>query len=86
MIKLLEMQVVIRVENEQLEGCNCNLIWSSGQNRRLETKSIVLPELRKTFSNFAWASGRHSAPTGHENLYNECYTATMERSAKPLFD
>ena len=86
MMKLLEMQIAIRTENEHIQGCNCNTDKSSGKNRRLETKAFVLPELRKTFSNFVWATGGHSASAGHGNLFNESYTANMERAAKPVFE
>jgi hypothetical protein len=86
MMKVLEMQIALRAENEHLEGCNCNTDQSSGHNRRLETKTLVLPELRQTYSNFVWATGGHSAAAGHGNLFNESYTAAMERAAKPVFE
>ena len=86
MMKLLEMQIAIRTENEQLQGCNCNADKSAGHNRHLEAKAFVLPELRKTFSNFVWATGGHSASAGHGNLFNESYTANMERATKPVFE
>ncbi|KAI2500373.1 hypothetical protein MHU86_14116 [Fragilaria crotonensis] len=86
MMKLLEMQVAIHADNEHLEGCNCTRYGSSSQNRRLETQTLVLPEIQQTFSNFVWATGGHSAAAGHGNLFNESYTAFMERSAKPVFE
>ncbi|KAI2500366.1 hypothetical protein MHU86_14109 [Fragilaria crotonensis] len=80
------MQVAIHADNEHLEGCNCTRYGSSSQNRRLETQTLVLPEIQQTFSNFVWATGGHSAAAGHGNLFNESYTAFMERSAKPVFE
>jgi hypothetical protein len=85
-MKLLETQVAIRDDSEHLEGCNCTKYGSPGQIRRLETQTLVLPDLQQTFSNFVWATGGHSAAAGHGNLFNESYTAFMERSAKPVFE
>jgi hypothetical protein len=84
-IKLLEMQEAIREENSHLEGCNCNELSSSKQNRRLDPKTLTLPEVPLTYTKFVWATGGHSAAAGHGNLYNESYTAFMERAVKPVF-
>lgn len=59
-MKLLQMQVAIHWENENLEGCNCNEQPAQGR-RSLAAKTVVLPELRQTFSQFVWATGGHSA-------------------------
>ena len=83
-MKLLEMQAAIRADNSHMEGCNCN--EEDSLRRRLEPKTIVLPQLQETYSTFVWATGGHSAAAGHGNLYNESYTAFMERSAKPIFE
>jgi hypothetical protein len=84
-IKLLEMQEAIREENAHLEGCNCNEVPTSGKHRRLDTKTLTLPEVPMTYIKFVWATGGHSAAAGHGNLYNESYTAFMERAVKPVF-
>lgn len=83
-MKLLEMQAAIRADNAHMEGCNCN--EEDLLRRHLEPKTLVLPQLQETYSNFVWATGGHSAAAGHGNLYNESYTAFMERSAKPIFE
>lgn len=57
-MKLYEMQHAIRVENENMEGCNCN---EESARRRLVPKTIVLPDLQQTYSKFVWATGGHSA-------------------------
>eukprot|EP00529_Nitzschia_sp_RCC80_P041568 CAMPEP_0113512950 /NCGR_PEP_ID=MMETSP0014_2-20120614/39601_1 /TAXON_ID=2857 /ORGANISM="Nitzschia sp." /LENGTH=776 /DNA_ID=CAMNT_0000409319 /DNA_START=26 /DNA_END=2352 /DNA_ORIENTATION=- /assembly_acc=CAM_ASM_000159 len=38
-----------------------------------------------TFSKMVWATGGHSAAAGHGNLFNESYTAFMERDVKDVF-
>jgi hypothetical protein len=64
--------------------------------RRLETTttatpsdstniSTTLPPLEDSFAKFIWTTGGHSAAAGHGNLYNESYTAFMERLAKDVF-
>lgn len=83
-MKLLEMQAAIRADNAHMEGCDCNK--EDSRRRRLEPKTLVLPQLQDTYSNFVWATGGHSAAAGHGNLYNESYTAFMERSVKPIFE
>jgi hypothetical protein len=89
-MKILQMQVAIRKENENLEGCNCNPTSqaegsSSGRRRLDATRQIVLPDLPQTYSKFVWATGGHSAAAGHGNLYNETYTAMLEQAAKGVF-
>ena len=34
---------------------------------------------------YVWATGGHSAAAGHGNMFNESYTAYMERDLKPIF-
>lgn len=34
---------------------------------------------------YVWANGGHSSSAGHGNLYNESYTAVLERDVKPIF-
>lgn len=35
---------------------------------------------------FVWATGGHSSAAGHGNLYDESYTAVLERGAKGIFE
>jgi hypothetical protein len=37
------------------------------------------------YTRYVWATGGHSASAGHGNLFNESYTAFMERDIKPIF-
>jgi len=43
------------------------------------------PPLDTSFENYIWVTGGHSASAGHGNLYNESYTAFMERDVKDVF-
>mmetsp|Transcript_17490 Transcript_17490/g.26477 ORF Transcript_17490/g.26477 Transcript_17490/m.26477 type:complete len:690 (-) Transcript_17490:415-2484(-) len=86
-MKILEMQVLLQAENSNVDGCDCNEEKGSKykSRRQLEVENVVLPDLKQTYANFVWATGGHSAAAGHGNLYNESYTAMMERSVKPIF-
>ena len=83
-IKLLEVQRSINEQESNLSGCDCN----KKENRRLQDSGMMevsLPELPTSYSSFVWVTGGHSAAAGHGNLYNESYTAFMERAAKDVF-
>jgi len=91
-MKVLEMQLSIRDENNNLEGCNCNDITKDSEKKTRRSlkegdkNERVLPPVDKTYSKFVWATGGHSAAAGHGNLQNETYTAYMEHAAKPIFE
>ena len=83
-IKLLEVQRSINERESKLSGCDC----TKKENRRLQENdkmAVVLPELPLSYSSFVWVTGGHSAAAGHGNLYNESYTAYMERAVKGVF-
>lgn len=88
-MKILEVQVAIHKENMVLrEGCDCNRDTPE-ERRALEkevNKTMSLPPIAATFSNFVWATGGHSASAGHGNYHKESYTAYMAVTAKPAFD
>ena len=42
-------------------------------------------DFNRVEQNYIWATGGHSASAGHGNLYNESYTAFMERDVKDIF-
>jgi hypothetical protein len=52
--------------------------------RKLKIK--VLEKMVHGKTNFVWVTGGHSATAGHGNLYDESYTAYLERAVKPAFD
>lgn len=50
------------------------------RNRQLHDDASSLPLIP-----FVWATGGHSASAGHGNLFNESYTAVLERVLQPVF-
>lgn len=50
-----------------------------------ETDNVAALHLPPTFSKMVWATGGHSSAAGHGNLFNETYTAFMERNVKDVF-
>ena len=87
-IKLLEAQHEIRKRESNVLGCDCTQI-SNGRslnNEQDENSNVfVLPELPLSYSEFVWVTGGHSAAAAHGNLYNESYTAYMEKAVKTVF-
>jgi len=87
-IKLLEVQSAVLKGESSLSGCNCVPATTGGrrlQNQTANKNEVILPELPRSYSKFVWATGGHSAAAGHGNLYNESYTAYMERSVMNVF-
>ena len=82
-MKALQVQINILNEQKDIEGCDCTSSEPS-RYRRLQ-RSIVLPEIQPFYERFIWATGGHSSAAGHGNLFNESYTAYMERGAKDVF-
>jgi hypothetical protein len=54
---------------------------SSAENH--DDDVLLFPAM--TFSKMIWATGGHSASAGHGNIFNETYTAFMERDVKDVF-
>jgi hypothetical protein len=86
-LKVLRMQLNLVEEMRNLKGCDCTKSESSPQisRRRLETQTVVLPEIPSHYERFVWSTGGHSAAAGHGNLYNESYTAFLERGIRNVF-
>jgi len=87
-MKLLEVQSAVLKGESSLSGCNCVPATTGGrrlQNQTANKNEVILPELPRSYSKFVWATGGHSAAAGHGNLYNESYTAYMERSVMNVF-
>jgi hypothetical protein len=82
-MKALQVQINILNERKDVEGCDCTISEPS-RHRRLQ-RFVVLPEIRPHYERFVWATGGHSSAAGHGNLFNESYTAYMERGAKDVF-
>ncbi|MGK3748426.1 MAG: hypothetical protein ACI8RD_000718 [Bacillariaceae sp.] len=85
MIKVLTMQSKLKTQDSDYNGCDC----FNGTDKAL--RNDVVDDLTSntttetTFGKYVWATGGHSAAAGHGNLYNESYTAYMERDLKDIF-
>jgi len=73
-MKILTMQNAIQAERESLR---------ESSRRRLTEYEI--PSLPDHYERFVWATGGHSAAAGHGNLFNESYTAFMNRAVSDVF-
>eukprot|EP00536_Pseudo-nitzschia_multiseries_P000656 jgi/Psemu1/321723/estExt_fgenesh1_pg.C_80024 len=89
-IKILSMQSGINQQDSDISGCDCS--DANGKALRsgieeTEDPSSLFNGIDKSslFEKYVWASGGHSAAAGHGNLYNESYTAYMERDVKDVF-
>jgi hypothetical protein len=91
MIKVLSAQKDLMQKESVFNGCDCvNGDVGIPRNPSTETKkwksSVEEDDDEHTlFENYIWATGGHSASAGHGNLFNESYTAFMERDLKDVF-
>jgi hypothetical protein len=82
LVKILSVQTAIKTKDSNVRGCDCiNGDQPLGGAARIENDA----PLDTIFERYVWATGGHSASAGHGNLYNESYTAFMERDLKPIF-
>jgi hypothetical protein len=82
LVKILSVQTAIKTKDSNVRGCDCiNGDQPLGGAARIENDA----PLDTIFERYVWATGGHSAAAGHGNLYNESYTAFMERDLKPIF-
>lgn len=86
MIKVLSAQKSLMKKESSFSGCDCinGDIGLPGSVKRKGSEDF-LPPLDTSFEEYIWATGGHSASAGHGNLYNESYTAFMERDVKDIF-
>jgi hypothetical protein len=93
MIKVLSVQKNLMEKESESHGCDCvngDIGIPRGPTAEMKKKSVeddedFLPPLETIFENYIWATGGHSAAAGHGNLFNESYTAFMERDVKDVF-
>jgi hypothetical protein len=88
MIKVLTMQLKLKTLHSDYNGCDCfngtdKALWNDVVDLTSETDTTT--ETETTFGKYVWATGGHSAAAGHGNLFNESYTAYMERDLKDVF-
>ena len=91
MIKVLSAQKNLMKKESTFDGCDCVngdiKIPGSAKTKKssVENDENAFHDLEQSFENYIWATGGHSASAGHGNLYNESYTAFMERDLKDVF-
>ena len=86
MMKLLEVQLAFQQRMRRRLGKESAA--SAAVDRLVEDQRRLgsrLPE-KDEYVPFIWATGGHSSAAGHGNLYNESYTAVMERGVVDVFD
>jgi hypothetical protein len=84
MIKILSMQNEIKKKEESVNGCDC-VNGDKALVEKIENITAESMRIDTTYARYVWATGGHSASAGHGNLYNESYTAFIERDLKGIF-
>jgi hypothetical protein len=90
-LKLLAVQGAIRNEEENIDGCDCihGDIPVEGKGGGGGGEGAPTNENgqnpNRLYSQFVWATGGQSDAAGYGNLYNETYTAFLERAVKDVF-
>jgi hypothetical protein len=90
MIKILSAQKNLRDEENNIGGCNCaaadnkrrSLQQDNAEGNGSPSDAVLI---EPTFAKYIWATGGHSAAAGHGNLFNESYTAFLERDVQDVF-
>ena len=89
-LKLLEVQMAIKKEESDVNGCYC----VHGKNIPIEEfkdedEEAIAPKLSPSsgpyYSHFVWATAGASIAAGRGNLFNETYTAFLDRAVKDVF-
>eukprot|EP00980_Cylindrotheca_fusiformis_P014188 scaffold3725_cov114-Cylindrotheca_fusiformis.AAC.5 len=76
-IKALTVQTNVLKEKKICEN-ECRLLDQ-------DSPSPIFNSTIPHYTRYVWATGGHSASAGHGNLFNESYTAFMERDLQPIF-
>jgi hypothetical protein len=90
LLKVVQAQAELRQVESNLDGCDCihgdkALGGGTTDDNTTTTTTSSYWNVNSTYSKFVWATGGHSASAGHGNLFNETYTAFMERAVKDVF-
>ena len=82
-IKVLSALVSARQQESNVDNeCNCLSKQPIQKDVNKTSKQAIVETL---FEKYVWATGGHSAAAGHGNMYNESYTAFMERDLVDVF-
>jgi hypothetical protein len=83
MIKLLTVKTKVIQHESSVNGmCNC---WNGANKAIPKKKGDIVVNDGDLFESYVWATGGHSASAGHGNLFNESYTAFLERDLVEVF-
>jgi hypothetical protein len=85
LIKILSAQMALQNQEGFFDGCDC-IRNASIAHQMNDAETITTNDVPRTFAKYVWATGGHSAAAGHGNLFNESYTAVMERDMKGIFE
>jgi hypothetical protein len=84
-LKLVKAQAELRKQESNLDGCNCIDGDRSITGEFPKENTTEYLNINSTYAQFVWATGGHSASAGHGNLFNESYTAFLERAIMDVF-
>jgi hypothetical protein len=86
LMKFVQAQAELRKVESNLDGCDCiHGDKAIGGISTADNTTTSYWNVNSTYAKFVWATGGHSASAGHGNLFNETYTAFMERAVKDVF-
>jgi hypothetical protein len=85
LLKLVTAQAELRKQESNLDGCDCIDGDRPISDELPKENTTEFLNIDSTYNQFVWATGGHSAAAGHGNLYNESYTAFLERAIKDVF-
>jgi hypothetical protein len=91
-IKVLSAQKALKQKEESFNGCDCingdKGFYYNSADQTISTddgNASTTFHNDKSFEKYVWATGGHSAAAAHGNLFNESYTAFLERDLKDVF-
>jgi hypothetical protein len=85
LIKVLSVQTSIKKRDSNVNGCDC-MHGDKALEEKIDSVTRKATKIDATYQRYVWATGGHSAAAGHGNLYNESYTAFLERDLQPVFE
>jgi hypothetical protein len=80
----LKMKILsVHVDRNNKLGCEC--VGANHYRRRRVVSTDDDGTNNNTFATYVWVTAGNSVAAGHGNLFNESYTAYLERRAKDVF-
>ncbi|KAL3925367.1 MAG: hypothetical protein SGILL_000453 [Bacillariaceae sp.] len=82
-IKFLSVKKKVKEHESNVNGmCDC---WNGNNKAIPKKKGAPVINDGDMFEQYVWATGGHSSSAGHGNLYNESYTAFLEKDLVEVF-